>query len=185
MSPPWTPLLTSTSARRTPTLIGSGWSLSLSLSSSSAIIVNHHHQIRQISERWSIPRSIINNFGQGWSLSRIISIPSNHITHHCDPLQEGQGAFAAGHKQSEAEHLHQVSPFIHFSTLRILSPQVSDLLYKHYHFHACFLQFHMQTTCIHPRAIETDQKTVYDLSLIHIWRCRRRLRCRSRWSPYH
>ena len=24
-----------------------------------------------------------------------------------------------------------------------------------------------------------------DLSLIHICRCRRRLRCRSRWSPYH
>ena len=23
------------------------------------------------------------------------------------------------------------------------------------------------------------------LSLIHIWRCRRRLRCRSRWSPDH
>ena len=23
------------------------------------------------------------------------------------------------------------------------------------------------------------------LSLIHIWRCRRLLRCRSRWSPYH
>ena len=23
------------------------------------------------------------------------------------------------------------------------------------------------------------------LSLIHIWRCRRTLRCRSRWSPYH
>ena len=26
---------------------------------------------------------------------------------------------------------------------------------------------------------------VLHLSLIHIWRCRRRLRCRSRWSPYH
>ena len=26
---------------------------------------------------------------------------------------------------------------------------------------------------------------VAKLSLIHIWRCRRRLRCRSRWSPYH
>ena len=25
----------------------------------------------------------------------------------------------------------------------------------------------------------------YDLSLIHIWRCRRIERCRSRWSPYH
>ena len=28
-------------------------------------------------------------------------------------------------------------------------------------------------------------KSEYLLSLIHIWRCRRRLRCRSRWSPYH
>ena len=26
---------------------------------------------------------------------------------------------------------------------------------------------------------------VIDLSLIHIWRCRRIERCRSRWSPYH
>ena len=28
-------------------------------------------------------------------------------------------------------------------------------------------------------------QTSQHLSLIHIWRCRRRLRCRSRWSPYH
>ena len=27
--------------------------------------------------------------------------------------------------------------------------------------------------------------TELDLSLIHIWRCRRLLTCRSRWSPYH
>ena len=27
--------------------------------------------------------------------------------------------------------------------------------------------------------------SIEDLSLIHIRRCRRRLRCRSRWSPYH
>ena len=26
---------------------------------------------------------------------------------------------------------------------------------------------------------------IYGLSLIHIWRCRRIERCRSRWSPYH
>ena len=26
---------------------------------------------------------------------------------------------------------------------------------------------------------------LYILSLIHIWRCRRIERCRSRWSPYH
>ena len=27
--------------------------------------------------------------------------------------------------------------------------------------------------------------TITGLSLIHIWRCRRIERCRSRWSPYH
>ena len=31
----------------------------------------------------------------------------------------------------------------------------------------------------------TKPTTTAPLSLIHIWRCRRRLRCRSRWSPYH
>ena len=30
-----------------------------------------------------------------------------------------------------------------------------------------------------------DEKLMYNLSLIHIWRCRRIERCRSRWSPYH
>ena len=28
-------------------------------------------------------------------------------------------------------------------------------------------------------------KLYFDLSLIHIWRCRRSTLCRSRWSPYH
>ena len=27
--------------------------------------------------------------------------------------------------------------------------------------------------------------SVKNLSLIHIWRCRRAAKCRSRWSPYH
>ena len=31
----------------------------------------------------------------------------------------------------------------------------------------------------------TSQLYEYELSLIHIWRCRRIERCRSRWSPYH
>ena len=31
----------------------------------------------------------------------------------------------------------------------------------------------------------TTLSTVYTLSLIHIWRCRRSYACRSRWSPYH
>ena len=32
---------------------------------------------------------------------------------------------------------------------------------------------------------EVNLYSMLGLSLIHIWRCRRRLRCRSRWSPYH
>ena len=28
-------------------------------------------------------------------------------------------------------------------------------------------------------------RPIKNLSLIHIWRCRRLLTCRSRWSPYH
>ena len=31
----------------------------------------------------------------------------------------------------------------------------------------------------------TNHVAAYNLSLIHIWRCRRIERCRSRWSPYH
>ena len=37
----------------------------------------------------------------------------------------------------------------------------------------------------HIHYIRLSQLMSFDLSLIHIWRCRRRLRCRSRWSPYH
>ena len=33
--------------------------------------------------------------------------------------------------------------------------------------------------------LEHEIFTDLDLSLIHIWRCRRIERCRSRWSPYH
>ena len=33
---------------------------------------------------------------------------------------------------------------------------------------------------------EQRRRIVYlSLSLIHIWRCRRAVTCRSRWSPYH
>ena len=34
-------------------------------------------------------------------------------------------------------------------------------------------------------ALVALKRTGCDLSLIHIWRCRRIERCRSRWSPYH
>ena len=50
----------------------------------------------------------------------------------------------------------------------------------HHHFYKWWWQspplFHVQSETFH---------TLFLLSLIHIWRCRRIERCRSRWSPYH
>ena len=43
-------------------------------------------------------------------------------------------------------------------------------------------------TCAPPMDFLMDTLPIFEviqLSLIHICRCRRRLRCRSRWSPYH
>ena len=40
----------------------------------------------------------------------------------------------------------------------------------------------------YPRCLSwfwVSERSVEKLSLIHIWRCRRIERCRSRWSPYH
>ena len=40
---------------------------------------------------------------------------------------------------------------------------------------------------LHPWSVSltTRWKVLWELSLIHIWRCRRSYACRSRWSPYH
>ena len=47
----------------------------------------------------------------------------------------------------------------------------------------CLNQLQMElgtlTKCLNQLQLELG------LSLIHIWRCRRKLTCRSRWSPYH
>ena len=37
----------------------------------------------------------------------------------------------------------------------------------------------------HKAAIFIRPLSIKRLSLIHIWRCRRAVTCRSRWSPYH
>ena len=43
------------------------------------------------------------------------------------------------------------------------------------------LHVHVLSNHLHLFLIFLD----YELSLIHIWRCRRSYLCRSRWSPYH
>ena len=35
------------------------------------------------------------------------------------------------------------------------------------------------------REFQINNLFIFNLSLIHIWRCRRYSLCRSRWSPYH
>ena len=39
--------------------------------------------------------------------------------------------------------------------------------------------------CVGCFVFNFNRSKVFVLSLIHIWRCRRIERCRSRWSPYH
>ena len=53
--------------------------------------------------------------------------------------------------------------------------------------YACVHRYWMSWDTWHPCSQRSpkNSKTHEPLSLIHIWRCRRRLRCRSRWSPYH
>ena len=51
---------------------------------------------------------------------------------------------------------------------------------------ACSKRFTQSGDLVHSR-IHSGEKPYkcHVLSLIHIWRCRRIERCRSRWSPYH
>ena len=43
----------------------------------------------------------------------------------------------------------------------------------------------MPKMCFFIFPLQCDLLCFLNLSLIHIWRCRRKLTCRSRWSPYH
>ena len=43
----------------------------------------------------------------------------------------------------------------------------------------------LQTLHLCPPSVKVICWSIYKLSLIHIWRCRRYAVCRSRWSPYH
>ena len=43
----------------------------------------------------------------------------------------------------------------------------------------------LKNTGKNPPRSESAECRDFDLSLIHIWRCRRSTLCRSRWSPYH
>ena len=43
----------------------------------------------------------------------------------------------------------------------------------------------IRTICCHLDKKLIEMHLALNLSLIHIWRCRRSTLCRSRWSPYH
>ena len=52
-------------------------------------------------------------------------------------------------------------------------------------FSVCYLLTTDTAHGVHYRFVYLNDSALYKLSLIHIWRCRRIERCRSRWSPYH
>ena len=83
---------------------------------------------------------------------------------------------------SSAEALHQlhwlpIKQRINFKistiTYRILQSGLPSYLSHTIHYH------------IPSRTLRSNALYFLNLSLIHIWRCRRIERCRSRWSPYH
>ena len=63
----------------------------------------------------------------------------------------------------------------HFMMLNVIILMVSFSI----SFSCFFSHFHLLPI------VSIVHLSVFRLSLIHIWRCRRSTLCRSRWSPYH
>ena len=95
-------------------------------------------------------------------------------------------------------HVHLFFPMLAFEVLLI--PMLAVEGYWSVHLSLCTGVFFWACRCTSPRPnlvqkwsccpqvppqLTSSACVVVLLSLIHIWRCRRRLRCRSRWSPYH
>ena len=51
--------------------------------------------------------------------------------------------------------------------------------------HICGRSPYLRCISCTRRRVQSAELASLTLSLIHIWRCRRLLTCRSRWSPYH
>ena len=63
----------------------------------------------------------------------------------------------------------------------------TDKAYLHISWHFLLWRFSKGVECcLYVKLVQDKYKCSKQiLSLIHIWRCRRIERCRSRWSPYH
>ena len=83
------------------------------------------------------------------------------------------------HRPSYTHH-QSVHPLHTFNTSHIglLTPIIK--VYIHF-----TPSTHHTSAFLHPSSKCTSTSHLQHLSLIHIWRCRRIERCRSRWSPYH
>ena len=69
-------------------------------------------------------------------------------------------------------------PFRHYSDTTVT-------LQWHFSDTSVTLQWHYSDTTVTLQWHYSDTTVTLQLSLIHIWRCRRSTLCRSRWSPYH
>ena len=113
---------------------------------------------------------------------RSMSIPSMsvtgsgfNITHHSS-VKSGDSPSTGWHYRKTTSSTHSIASLT-LSLNRLNStgfvPVIERFKYLHIFFNAA-------NVCVF-----TVTVIISNLSLIHIWRCRRRLRCRSRWSPYH
>ena len=76
-----------------------------------------------------------------------------------------------------------ISSLLAFLLLNVIQNLITNLQYASLGYSWIYLS--SPEPLILPLAALNFNFSRFCLSLIHIWRCRRLLTCRSRWSPYH
>ena len=74
---------------------------------------------------------------------------------------------------------------IHFDPIHFRNLRRSHKLQKNTKIPILKVQGYLRSSIFTPIRSLSLLLVMISLSLIHIWRCRRIERCRSRWSPYH
>ena len=133
------------------------------------------------------------------------SRPIDHIALHTklNPNAECyyQASSVGGYWKHIAAQTNSWQLLAHVCTVRLAQTPlvrfVVGMLYKQVHNKICCehvcttcrqqieqVEFGRASLCTHVLTT-VSCRSVQQLSLIHIWRCRRSYACRSRWSPYH
>ena len=113
-----------------------------------------------------------------WVSERLLQPPPNDLGYWNDATGENvekSWTFTYCHKQTNKWKLCGIRTWIYYYKVLAL------IHLRLWRYMKCILTVRWVTWA----ALEIMKLQGATLSLIHIWRCRRIERCRSRWSPYH